>query len=195
MITDFHRRGARPAQRTFTPSSCISSRRRRITSRLKPIRNFTSSGERLQFSVEKAYAEIAFTPISIAPSTTSNSELSPCSCPLVRASPRSLAQRPLPSITIATCSGTRCFGIAGGVAPDGCGVVPRVREPLSSLDVLHRPQLPLEVPGEERRDEAAGLAEVAGVGGGERRPVTGQQGAEHLDRLRGRGGGARAPGR
>ena len=65
-ITDFHSRGARPAQRTRTPSSCISSRRRRITSRLKPIRNFTSSGERDQFSVEKAYAEIAFTPISIA---------------------------------------------------------------------------------------------------------------------------------
>ena len=41
------------------PRSCISSRRRRTTSRLKPIRNFTSSGERVQFSVEKAYAEIA----------------------------------------------------------------------------------------------------------------------------------------
>ena len=122
LITDFHSRGARPAQRTRTPSSCISSRRRRITSRLKPIRKRTSSGERDQFSVEKAYAEIAFTPISIAPSTTSNSECSPCSCPAVRGSPRSLAQRPLPSITIATCRGTRSRGTAGGRAPDGCGV-------------------------------------------------------------------------
>ena len=79
LITERHSRGARPAQRTRTPSSFISSRRRRITSRLKLIRNRTSSGERDQFSVEKAYAEIAFTPISIAPSTTSNSECSPCS--------------------------------------------------------------------------------------------------------------------
>ena len=46
--------GARPAQRTRTPSSFISSRRRRMTSRLKPIRNFTSSGLRDQFSVENA---------------------------------------------------------------------------------------------------------------------------------------------
>ena len=33
------------------------SRRRRITSRLKPISQRTSSGERLQFSVENAYAD------------------------------------------------------------------------------------------------------------------------------------------
>ena len=121
-MTDFHSRGARPAQRTRTPSSCISSRRRRITSRLKPMRNFTSSGERDQFSVEKAYAEIAFTPISIAPSTTSNSECSPCSWPTVRGSPRCLAHRPLPSITIATWRGTSSRGTAGGRAPDGWGV-------------------------------------------------------------------------
>jgi hypothetical protein len=54
LTTDLHSLGARPAQRTRTPSSCISSRRRRITSRLKPIKNRTSSGLRDQFSVEKA---------------------------------------------------------------------------------------------------------------------------------------------
>jgi hypothetical protein len=43
------------------------------------MRNRTSSGERVQFSVEKAYAETAFTPISMAPSTTSKSDDSPCS--------------------------------------------------------------------------------------------------------------------
>ena len=86
------------------------------------MRNLTSSGERLQFSVENAYAEIARTPISIPPSTTSKSELSPSSCPLVRGSPRSLAHRPLPSMTMATCRGTRSFGISGGLAPDGCGL-------------------------------------------------------------------------
>ncbi len=121
LMTDFHKRGARPAQRTRTPSSCISSRRRRITSRLNPIRKRTSSGERDQFSVEKAYAEMAFTPISIAPSTTSKRVLSPSSWPLVRGSPRCLAHRPLPSMTIATCSGTRSRGTGGGLAPLGCG--------------------------------------------------------------------------
>src|SRR6185436_5384800 len=39
LITDFQSRGARPDQVTRTPISCISSRRRRMTSRLKPIRN------------------------------------------------------------------------------------------------------------------------------------------------------------
>ena len=56
-MTLFHSRGRRPAQRTRTPIACISSRRRRMTSRLKPMRKRTSSGERFQFSVEKAYAD------------------------------------------------------------------------------------------------------------------------------------------
>ena len=47
-------------------------------------------------------------PSSIAPSMVSKSEYSPCSWPLVRGSPRSLAQRPLPSMTIATCWGSAC---------------------------------------------------------------------------------------
>ncbi len=55
-ITLFHSRPGRPAQRTRTPIACSSSRRRRITSRLKPMRKRTSSGERFQFSVENAYA-------------------------------------------------------------------------------------------------------------------------------------------
>src|SRR5690554_5149803 len=65
---------------------------------------------------------MALTPISMAPSTTSKRELSPCSCPRVRGRPRSFAQRPLPSITIATCRGTRAAGTAGGNAPEGWGV-------------------------------------------------------------------------
>src|SRR4051794_8405484 len=121
LITLRHNRGRRPAQRTRTPQEFISSRRRRITSRLKPISQRTSSGERRQFSVEKAYAEMCFTPISMPPATTSSSEASPISWPLTRGSPRALAQRPLPSITIATWPGTNSAGIAGGRAPDGCG--------------------------------------------------------------------------
>ena len=64
------------------------------------MRKRTSSGERFQFSVENAYADTHRTPSSMAPSTTSNSELSPSSWPAVRGSPRSCAQRPLPSMTI-----------------------------------------------------------------------------------------------
>ena len=47
LITLRHSRGRRPAQRTRTPSACISSPRRRMTSRLKPIRKRTSSGRAL----------------------------------------------------------------------------------------------------------------------------------------------------
>jgi hypothetical protein len=39
----------------------------------------------------------------------------------VRGKPRCLAHRPLPSMTIATCVGTRSRGIAGGRAPEACG--------------------------------------------------------------------------
>jgi hypothetical protein len=53
-ITDRHSRGRRPAHRTRTPIASISSTRRRITSRLKPMRNRTSSGLRFQFSVLNA---------------------------------------------------------------------------------------------------------------------------------------------
>ena len=49
-----HSFGRRPTQRTRTPISLSWSRRRRITSRLNPIRKRTSSGERFQFSVENA---------------------------------------------------------------------------------------------------------------------------------------------
>src|SRR3954453_3038044 len=65
---------------------------------------------------------MALTPISMAPSTTSNSACSPRSWPAVRGSPRCLAQRPLPSITIATWRGTSSGGSCGGRAPDGGGV-------------------------------------------------------------------------
>ena len=57
-----HSLGRRPAQRMRTPRSLSSLRRRRMTSLLKPIRKRTSSGERVQFSVENAYAEMVPTP-------------------------------------------------------------------------------------------------------------------------------------
>ncbi len=53
-MTLFHSLGRRPAQRMRTPIACSSSRRRWITSRLKPMSQRTSSGLRRQFSVENA---------------------------------------------------------------------------------------------------------------------------------------------
>src|SRR4051794_33076426 len=103
----------------------------------------------------------------MAPSTTSKSELSPASWPLVRGSPCSLAHRPLPSMTIATCRGTRAGGRSGARAPEGCGVGGRgVRFMIgqSPLDVGQRAQPALEVPGEERRHQTAGLTKVTRLG-------------------------------
>lgn len=123
-MTDFHNRGRRPDHTTRTPIASSSSRRRWITSRLNPIRNRTSSGDRAQFSVENAYAEMYFTPISIPPLMTSSNEASPALCPSVRGSPRCLAHRPFPSITIATCRGTNSFGTPGGRAPKDAAPAP-----------------------------------------------------------------------
>jgi hypothetical protein len=78
------------------------------------MRNRTSSGERVQFSVENAYTLRCLTPAWIAPATTSSSAASPARCPSMRVWPRRFAQRPLPSITIATCPGIFPFGNDGG---------------------------------------------------------------------------------
>src|SRR6476661_8013244 len=183
-MTDRHRRGARPTQRMRTPHSCSWSRRRRITSRLKPMRKRTSSGERRQFSVEKAYADRCVTPTSMAPATTSSSDASPASWPLVRGSPRALAHRPLPSMTIATCLGSRAGAMTGGVAPDGCGkglaymglrsVGIEFAAGSGALDEAQRPQPSLDVPLEEGGDEAVALPTAALVACVGDVPVAGQ---------------------
>ena len=54
LMTLRHILGRDPTQRICTPMSLRSSRRRRTTSRLNPIRKRTSSVLRFQFSVEKA---------------------------------------------------------------------------------------------------------------------------------------------
>ena len=57
----------------------------------------------------------------MAPATTSSRAVSPARCPSLRGSPRSLAQRPLPSMTMATCWGMNFLGMGGGVVPVGGG--------------------------------------------------------------------------
>ena len=173
---------------------------------------------------------IAFTPISIAPSTTSKSAASPLSWPLVRGRPRALAQRPLPSMVIATCRGTsvgRDRGRPGagrvrvrrayGALHAGCRRVSTRGHDLAgsvvrSLD-LPEPTLPARPSRTAARDQrstysrdrrprsrcqcrnAATRPDASrrwrGVGGGDRRPVAGQQRAHHLERAgrrRGRAG-------
>ena len=76
-------------------------------SSLKPSRNRTSSGGRRQFSVLKAKTVSHPTPISSAPSTTSNRASSPTRWPSVRGRPRARAHLPLPSMTQATWAGMR----------------------------------------------------------------------------------------
>ena len=71
------------------------------------MRKRTSSSGRRQFSVENANTVIHFRPTSSPPSTVSKSASSPAACPSVRLRPRRCAQRPLPSITIATWRGSR----------------------------------------------------------------------------------------
>src|SRR5450631_2872467 len=206
LITDSHRRGRRPIHRTRTPQSLRMSRRRRITSRLNPIRKRTSSGERFQFSVEKAYAETFLTPISMAPATTSSNEASPASWPLVRGRPRAFAQRPLPSMTIATWSGTRCEGRTGGRAPDGCGnggLLILDSSPMGSLRVeggtsslpgnhslsassctFHQSQgahATLQMPLKEGRHQATALTTVLGQALVGDAPVAGEQSRQQLE--------------
>ena len=123
-MTDFHSFGRRPAHRIRTPRASSWSRRRWMTSRLKPMSQRTSSGERFQFSVENAYAERYGIPISMAPSMTSKRANSPLACPSVRLRPRCLAHRPLPSMTMATWRGMSPAGSLGGRAPEGWGVGP-----------------------------------------------------------------------
>src|SRR5918995_1769506 len=62
-----------------------------------------------------------YPPVVELVATPSSSAASPASWPLVRGRPRELAQRPLPSMTMATWRGIRSRAMAGGRAPDGWG--------------------------------------------------------------------------
>ena len=73
----------------------------------KSIKASTSSLGRFQFSVLKAYNVKYRTPLSKAASTVALTDSTPWACPNTLSSPRRLAQRPLPSMMTATCSGTR----------------------------------------------------------------------------------------
>src|SRR6266508_2963691 len=69
----------------------------------------TSAAGRLQLSDEKAYKLSAVMPQPGAISTTRRTAAAPARWPAARGSPRRVAQRPLPSITIATWKEVLCF--------------------------------------------------------------------------------------
>src|SRR3990172_12934 len=149
-----------PRKRPLTPNSCNSSRRRVSRSSLKPMRNSTSSAGRFQFSVEKVNTVSHSIPRPRAPWTTSNNASSPAACPAVRGRPRAVAQRPLPSITIATWRGS---------AIDD----QRYKAPLQVV-LDEPPGHPHGLPGEP----GIGGGEGGEVGGGDARQVADEPGAQ-----------------
>jgi hypothetical protein len=68
--------------------------------------SFTSASGRLQFSQEKAKSVRRFRPRSFAARTTVRTASTPLRWPSARGSPRRVAQRPLPSMMMATWPGS-----------------------------------------------------------------------------------------
>ena len=73
---------------------------------ISPIRSSISLAGRAQFSEEKLKMVRYCTPISIAARTVRRTASTPMRCPAERGSPRACAQRPLPSMMMATWRGT-----------------------------------------------------------------------------------------
>src|SRR5574337_1050260 len=96
-----------PMKRRRTPWPCSSSTSLSSARRNRPIRALTSSCGRCQFSLEKANRVNTRTPSRRQASTTSRTALRPALWPKLRGRCRALAQRPLPSMTMAMWRGTR----------------------------------------------------------------------------------------
>ena len=92
--------------RTRTPLRCSSARSLRMKRRSSPIRSRISAGGRDQFSELKEKMVRMPMPRSPAARTVRRSASTPRRCPSPRGRPRAAAQRPLPSMMMATCRGT-----------------------------------------------------------------------------------------
>src|SRR5690606_19934343 len=101
----------------------LSSSLRDVTS--SSMRKETSWGGRSQFSVENAYTVRASTPSWAAVCTVLFRALTPARCPAARGRPRSWAQRPLPSMMMATCRGKRAGSMAAARGDSSLPVDPR----------------------------------------------------------------------
>src|SRR5688572_18555238 len=105
-----------PTMRMRTPSLASLVRYLDTATSTSPMRPDTSSVGRFQFSEEKANTVRYSMPRSAQACTVRTSASTPCLWPKKRGSRRRLAQRPLPSITIATWRGT--LWCAGGLMMD-----------------------------------------------------------------------------
>src|SRR5438552_12171659 len=94
-----------PTMRMRTPSPASLARYFETATRTRPIRPDTSSLGRFQFSDENANTVRYSMPRSAQALTVRTSASTPCLWPNTRGMKRFLAQRPLPSITMATCRG------------------------------------------------------------------------------------------
>src|SRR5690242_407366 len=65
----------------------------------------TSRRGRFQFSIENVYSVRTSTPSATQPLTASRTDSRPARWPIRRGTPRAFAQRPLPSMMMATCLG------------------------------------------------------------------------------------------
>src|SRR6202521_2707070 len=91
--------------RTRTSFLCSSARSFRMNRRKSTISSRTSAGGRSQFSELKEKIVRIRMPSSPAARTVRRSASTPRRCPSLRGSPRAAAQRPLPSMMMATCRG------------------------------------------------------------------------------------------
>src|SRR4051812_30541793 len=116
--------------------------------RKRRISSATSRDGRAQLSAEKAYSVSIPIPQSGAASTIFRTTRAPAICPAVRGRPRALAQRPLPSMMIATwipdCAGV-CWGGRACACFTECGAgVTFSALPRGANQRLHVVQVPLE---------------------------------------------------
>src|SRR5579859_1791679 len=96
----------RPLTTMRTPRRCISSISRCMVSWKSLIRARTSALGRVQFSVENAYTDSAWTPSCSQPSSTRLMARTPARWPKLAGRLRPRAQRPLPSMMIPIWRGT-----------------------------------------------------------------------------------------
>src|SRR5580692_11699339 len=102
-----------PMKRRRTSLRCRSATSRTSASRNNPISTPTSSGGRRQFSLLKANSVKYRTWRCAHSSTILRTTLTLARWPATRGRPRDRAQRPLPSMMIATCCGESAMGVFG----------------------------------------------------------------------------------
>src|SRR5262245_42127109 len=157
------RRSRRPITLKRTPRVTHSAVCEHRYSRSRLISSRTSPAGRRQLAVEKAYSVSTETPSDGAASTTRRTTSTPARWPALRGRPRSSAQRPLPSMMIATWRSGTGVGKVLGMAK----LFPIERTCVSALargadQRLHVVQVALERLTAGRREPVLGLGNAPG---------------------------------